>query len=93
MKKFYTGALFLGTILSISAQETLWQRDIRSSTQDFLSQVTTTIDGQYLISGSSIRPDKISSDSQQNNGYDFHLVKLNQQGEQTWEKFFAGEKS
>ena len=53
MKKFYTGALFLGTILSISAQEFIWQRDIRSSTQNFLSQVTTTIDGQYLISAAA----------------------------------------
>jgi len=101
MKKFYTGALFLGTVLGVNAQEVLWQKDITSSTQDFLSQVTTTIDGQYLISGSSIRPSTRSgaarssqqpaaNSQQQNNGYDFHLVKLNQQGEQTWEKFFAG---
>ncbi|WP_294246926.1 T9SS type A sorting domain-containing protein, partial [uncultured Chryseobacterium sp.] len=77
----------------------------------------TTIDGQYLISGSSIRPLRASGNSpstgsgtassthlgasrsgqqpaanshQQNAGYDFHLVKLNQQGEPVWEKFFAG---
>ncbi len=61
-------------------------KDIKSSTQDFLSQVTTTIDQQYLITGSSIQSNK-----QQNNGYDFHLVKLNQQGEQVWEKYFSGQ--
>ncbi|WP_294263534.1 hypothetical protein [uncultured Chryseobacterium sp.] len=68
----------------------VWQKDITSSTQDFLSQVTTTIDQQYLISGSSIRSNKISSDNKQNNGYDFHVVKLNQQGEEVWEKYFSG---
>ncbi len=78
------------TILGLSAQEVLWQKDIRSSTQDFLSQVTTTIDQQYLITGSSIQSDKLQQGSKQNNGYDFHLVKLNQQGEEVWEKYFSG---
>ncbi|MGG5211122.1 T9SS type A sorting domain-containing protein, partial [Chryseobacterium sp. MIQD13] len=70
-----------------------------SSTQDFLSQVTTTIDQQYLITGSSIQPDGgspagsnlRSASSKQNNGYDFHVVKLNQQGEEIWEKYFSGQ--
>ncbi|MCY0970492.1 T9SS type A sorting domain-containing protein [Chryseobacterium wangxinyae] len=67
------------------------QKDIKSSTQDFLSQVTTTIDQQYLITGSSIQSKKLTSENTQNNGYDFHLVKLNQQGEEVWEKYFAGQ--
>ncbi|WP_415327813.1 hypothetical protein [Chryseobacterium sp. MMS23-Vi53] len=41
--------------MSVSAQEVIWQKDIKSSTQDFLNQITTTIDGQYLITGSSIQ--------------------------------------
>jgi hypothetical protein len=73
------------------SQEILWQKDIKSSTQDFLSQVTTTIDQQYLITGSSIQSKKITSENKQNNGYDFHLVKLNQQGEEVWEKYFSGQ--
>ncbi|WP_294287204.1 T9SS type A sorting domain-containing protein, partial [uncultured Chryseobacterium sp.] len=32
----------------------------------------------------------ISSDNKQNAGYDYHLVKLNQTGEQVWEKYFSG---
>ncbi len=92
MKKIYLGALTLCTALGMSAQETIWQKDIKSSTQDFLSQVTTTIDQQYLITGSSIQSDKLQAPgSKQNNGYDFHLVKLNQQGEQVWEKYFSGQ--
>ncbi|MEJ5106540.1 T9SS type A sorting domain-containing protein [Chryseobacterium sp. MYb328] len=91
MKKIYLGALTLCTVLGVSAQNVLWQKDIKSSTQDFLSQVTTTIDQQYLITGSSIQSDKQqTSGSKQNNGYDFHLVKLNQQGEKAWEKYFSG---
>ncbi|WP_343664788.1 T9SS type A sorting domain-containing protein [Chryseobacterium mucoviscidosis] len=104
MKKLGMSMLTLCSILGVSAQEVVWQKDIRSSTQDFLSQVTTTIDQQYLITGSSIRGNsqKItgssspatsglpSATSQQNNGYDFHLVKLNQQGEEVWEKYFSG---
>ncbi|UWX59038.1 T9SS type A sorting domain-containing protein [Chryseobacterium oranimense] len=92
MKKIYSGAFILCTALGLSAQEVLWQKDIKSSTQDFLSQVTTTIDGQYLITGSSIQSSKLQAEgSKQNGGYDFHLVKLNQQGEEVWEKYIAGQ--
>ncbi|AZA99974.1 T9SS C-terminal target domain-containing protein [Chryseobacterium joostei] len=90
MKKIYLGAFTLCTVLGASAQEVIWQKDIQSSTQDFLSQVTTTIDQQYLITGSSIQSDKLQQNNRQNNGYDFHLVKLNQQGEQAFEKYFSG---
>ncbi|WP_160139744.1 T9SS type A sorting domain-containing protein [Chryseobacterium sp. c4a] len=92
MKKIYLGAFTLCTALGVSAQHVLWQKDIQSSTQDFLSQVTTTIDQQYLITGSSIQSGsgKLEAGSKPNNGYDFHLVKLNQQGEEAWEKHFSG---
>ncbi|MGH1516138.1 T9SS type A sorting domain-containing protein [Chryseobacterium sp. JK1] len=91
MKKLYLSALTLCTVLGIYAQEVVWQKDIKSSTQDFLSQVTITIDQQYLITGSSIQSDKQqASGSKQNNGYDFHLIKLNQQGQEVWEKYFSG---
>ncbi|WP_346983962.1 T9SS C-terminal target domain-containing protein [Chryseobacterium sp. POE27] len=98
MNKIYSGALFLCSALAIQAQEVIWQKDIKSSTQDFLSQITTTIDQQYLITGSSI-PSRASgtvlslrqAQGPQNNGYDFHLVKLNQQGEEVWEKYFSGQ--
>ncbi|MDW9378605.1 T9SS type A sorting domain-containing protein [Chryseobacterium sp. JV558] len=94
MKKFYISAFTLCTVLGISAQEVVWQKDIKSSTQDFLSQVTTTIDQQYLITGSSIQSksqSQAANSQKQNNGYDFHLVKLNQQGNEVWEKYFSGQ--
>ncbi|MCT2561804.1 T9SS type A sorting domain-containing protein [Chryseobacterium herbae] len=101
MKKTYLSALIVCTISTIYGQETLWQKDIKSNTQNFLSQVNMTIDQQYLISGSSIHPSTGSGTSpgtslggpngKQNKGYDFHLIKLNQQGEQVWEKYFSGQ--
>jgi len=93
MKKIYLGAFTLCTILGLSAQEVVWQKDIQSSTQDFLSQITTTIDQQYLITGSSIQSGsgKLETGSKQNTGYDFHLVKLDQQGKESWEKYFSGQ--
>ncbi|WP_454046998.1 T9SS type A sorting domain-containing protein [Chryseobacterium sp. Marseille-Q8038] len=93
MKKIYLSALTLCTILEISAQDILWQKDFRSGTQNFLSQITTTIDQQYLITGSSIQSgsEERKSGSKQNNGYDFHLIKLNQQGQEVWEKYFSGQ--
>lgn len=91
MRKLYMSALFLCATSAFYSQKILWQKDIKSSTQDYLSQVAITLDGQYLISGSSIQSSKLQAEgSKQNNGYDFHLIKLNQQGEEVWEKYFSG---
>jgi len=92
MKKLYMGILMVCTTAVLYSQEVVWQKDIKSNTQDFLSQVTTTIDQQYLVTGSSIQGNKLQTgSSKQNNGYDFHLIKLNQQGEEVWEKYFSGQ--
>ncbi|MFZ4930163.1 T9SS type A sorting domain-containing protein [Chryseobacterium sp. Mn2064] len=93
MRKLYLSACTLCTIFGVSAQEVIWQKDIKSSTQDFLSHIITTIDQQYLITGSSIQTNskqQAANNQKQNNGYDFHLVKLNQSGEGVWEKYFSG---
>ncbi|OCK52716.1 secretion protein [Chryseobacterium sp. CBo1] len=98
MKKLYMSTFLICTTAVLYSQEVVWQKDIKSSTQDFLSQVSTTVDQQYLITGSSIQAGSgklgagsLSSTSKQNNGYDFHLVKLDQQGEEVWEKYFSGQ--
>lgn len=94
MKKFYF--LFLvSSSLHFYSQEVIWQRDIPSITQDFLSGLTTTLDRQFLVSGSSIQTSKITGvvsdkSSTSNNGYDYHVVKLNQQGKIAWEKYYVG---
>jgi len=90
MRKLYSGIVLLCATWEVSAQNVLWQKDIQSSTQDFLSQVTTTIDGQYLVTGSSIQSDKLVGGKNQNFGYDYHLVSLNSEGQKVWEKYFSG---
>jgi hypothetical protein len=90
MKKFYMSAFLISTTVVFHSQEVLWQKKIKSSAQDTLSQVALTVDQQYLITGSSIQSEKFSSENKTNNGYDFHLVKLDQQGEEVWEKYFSG---
>ena len=108
MNKIYMSIFMLTMITGISGQEIIWQKDLKSSTQNFLSQVVTTIDNQYLITGSSIKagsgmmeagsaPSRTSgagiptgNSPKQNAGFDYHLVKLNQMGEQIWEKYFSG---
>jgi hypothetical protein len=94
MEKLYASVFTMCTMLGMSAQEVVWQKDIKSSTQDFLSQVTTTIDGQYLITGSSMQANnnqQSANNQKQNKGYDFHLVKIDQQGKEVLEKYFSGE--
>ena len=95
MKKLSIGVFFLFGALQTQAQETktLWQKDIQSSTQDFLTTMTSTIDRQILLSGSSIntKSQQVSTDNQQQNkGYDYHILKLDQQGNKVWDKYFGG---
>ena len=91
MKKLYFNTLILFSfgVTPLSAQRVLWQKDMKSSTQDFLSQLTTTIDHQFLVTGSSLN--KLPNNKEnKTSGYDYHLVKLNQQGETLWQKSFGG---
>lgn len=82
--------------LSVMSQDVQWEKHLKSSPQDFLASVVVTPDEQFLVAGSSIQSQKVNSvstvgGSKQNYGYDFHLVKLNQRGEEVWEKYFQGE--
>ena len=90
MKKLYLGLGML--VLSHSyAQKVSWQKNVESGTQDFLSGLAVTVDGQYLVSGSSIqKTPNPTTGSNRNKGYDYHILKLNQQGQKVWEKYFSG---
>jgi len=72
------------------AQKVSWQKNLESGTQDFLSGLVITIDGQYLVSGSSIQKNQSPTGSDRNKGYDYHILKLDQQGQKVWEKYFSG---
>lgn len=97
MIKLYSYLSVFCGIICMPAQEVVWQRNIPSSTQDFLSHLTTTIDQQFLIGGSSIHKRKDAQSASDNDdslrerfSYDYHLIKLNQQGQKVWEKFYGG---
>lgn len=95
MKHLSAAAFLLFGIAGLSAQETktLWQKDLQSSTQDFLSGMSVTLDRQILLSGSSIntKAQQVSTDNRQSNkGYDYHVIKLDQQGNKVWDKYFGG---
>ncbi|MBU8883507.1 T9SS type A sorting domain-containing protein [Kaistella sp. DKR-2] len=94
MKNISIGVFFLFS-LQFFAQEskTVWQKDLKSSTQDFLSAMTPTLDRQILLAGSSInqKPKQLATGlQQQNRGYDYHVVKLDQNGNTVWDKYFGG---
>ncbi|MBU8883833.1 hypothetical protein KSK37_12120 [Kaistella sp. DKR-2] len=57
MKNISIGVLFLFGILTINGQEikTLWQKDLQSSTRDFLTAMTSTQDRQMLPAGRSVK--------------------------------------
>jgi len=81
------GILAIGLL---DAQKISWQKDVESGNQDFLSGLTVTLDGQYLVSGSSIQKNQSPAGNNQNKGYDYHILKLDQQGQKVWEKYFSG---
>ncbi len=92
MKRLSLGVGILA-LCHVHGQKVTWQRDIPSTTQDFLTTMTTTIDRQILLSGSSInqKSQQLSTDNQQQNrGYDYHIVKLDQQGSKVWERYLGG---
>ena len=89
MKKISTTLLVLSSAVLFS-QKVSWQKNIASNTQDFLSGLAVTVDGQYLVSGSSIQKNQNPAGNNQNKGYDYHILKLDQQGQKVWEKYFSG---
>ncbi|MGV0831949.1 T9SS type A sorting domain-containing protein [Empedobacter brevis] len=84
MKRTLFFIIYLSFTSSIFAQSIKWERKIENKKQDYLSDVITTIDQQYLVSGSSNTNER---------NFDFHIIKLNQQGNTVWNKFFGGDKN
>jgi len=69
MKRLSIGLGIL-VLCHVHAQKVSWQKNIDSNTQDFLSGLAVTIDGQYLVSGSSIQKDQRSC-IKLSDGYDY----------------------
>jgi len=89
MKKLIISLGVLAMVYSYG-QKVSWQKNLNSNTQDFLSGLAITIDGQYLVSGSSISNNHNPAQNNQNRGYDYYILKLDQQGQKVWDKNFSG---
>ena len=91
MKKFYFCA-FLLTFQQLSSQATatIWQKNLHSEAQDLLSGMTATTDRQILLTGSSIQAHTTLTENKTNNGYDYHVIKMAQNGSVVWDKYFGG---
>jgi hypothetical protein len=62
--------------------DTLWAKTYGSSGDDFLTSIKSTISGGYIISG--------YTNSISGNGYDAFLLKIDENGAQSWSKCFGG---
>jgi hypothetical protein len=91
MKKFYFCAFLLAfQQFSSQATPTIWQKNLHSEAQDLLSGMTATIDRQILLTGSSIQAQTTLTVNKTNNGYDYHVIKMAQNGAVLWDKYFGG---
>ncbi len=86
MKKNYIRFFFLLGTYFAYGQNVQWQKDITSPSQDFLSNLSYTLDQQIFIAGSGINPENTSSDK---GNYDYRVIKLSQKGDVLWEKFYG----
>ncbi|MFA5620234.1 MAG: hypothetical protein WDA08_08025 [Weeksellaceae bacterium] len=84
-KYFLNFSFFLFNVI-IYSQEVQWQKEIKTNNQDILSVLKYTVDQQILLGGSIInRPSE-----SMNHGYDYHVIKLSQEGNVIWEKTYGG---
>ena len=92
MNKLYFGVFILVSLqLPAQATGTVWQKNFSSNVQDFLSGMTPTADRQILLTGSSIQANpSLSVKNNTNSGYDYHVIKLAQNGSVVWDKYFGG---
>ena len=66
--------------------EIKWQKTIGGSQDDQLSVVHQTYDGNYIVGGNSNSEASNEKRSNNSNGTDFWILKLNQEGEILWQE-------
>jgi len=86
MKKLYISITSLLSVAGIAQSQTVaWQKELGGVGQNFLTGMNYTLDRQILVSGSAVNSEGSSS-----NGFDYHAVKLSQDGKIVWDKYFGG---
>lgn len=76
-----------------SSGNILWQNTIGGNDEEFLTDIALSMDGGYLLSGSSWSD--ISGDKTENSkgSTDYWIVKINMNGEVVWDKTIGGDNS
>ncbi len=77
-------------ILSAQAPDITWQKSLGGSGMDELFDLKTTIDGGYLLAGSSSSAVDGNKTVPNNGSVDFWLIKLNADGDTIWQKNIGG---
>lgn len=67
-----------------------WQKNYGGAGNDYLYSVSYTLDGGYILGGSSDSPEGHDKDTTGSGGLDFWILKLNPRGEIEWQKTFGG---
>ena len=92
MKNLYILFIAVFVVTSSNAQDPniLWQKTIGGSNEDYLSTITTTPDGGYILGGSSYS--NISGEKSENSQgeNDIWIIKLNAMGNIQWQNTIGG---
>lgn len=67
-----------------------WQKNYGGAGNDYLYSVSYTLDGGYILCGSSDSPEGHDKETTGSGGLDFWILKLNPRGEIEWQKTFGG---
>lgn len=67
-----------------------WQKTIGGTDQDLLKAVVLTLDGGFLLAGTSHSDEGEDKKTKNNGGSDFWIVKLNAKGGEEWQKNIGG---
>ena len=91
MKHLIILLLFLASVTEKSiAQETIWEKTLGGSLADNLKSVIPTLDGGYVLSGTSSSPVSGEKTENTNGDEDFWIVKLDSIGNIQWQNSIGG---
>jgi hypothetical protein len=85
-------SLLLWSIAAIS-QDILWEKSLGGKHADYLFDAVPTADYGFLLAGSSLSGKTGRKTDKSNGDLDYWLWKMNEEGEQEWQKSFGADKS
>ncbi|MEN9336827.1 MAG: hypothetical protein RLZZ500_1814 [Bacteroidota bacterium] len=87
---FLAAALGLGYSSTLQAQKILWDKSLGGKQSDYLMDALPTPDYGFLLAGSSLSIKSGSKLQSTHGDLDFWLWKMDEKGDQEWQKNFGG---